>query len=824
LVRSDQDHVEGEAPVPGVPAMSAEVIDCPDCRGVGVRVEECVCRALGGRFDGAIGVGEVTDPLAGAWEGCQRCGGEGSLSRRCPACRGTGRVRAQVVLSVVNTDTAQVASTALVAGVLPAPVWRPGGRWIVDLAPQVAELARRVDAAVVLDDIGADALHITGDSGSDSDGFGGGGFALVTDEPMFSARWHITLPEPYFPDLPPAELAELTAQAIVGYAAGRQRWRVWRATSRPTPPPPDPDHVLRRLCRLATDLLVDLTVEVRATDLAATDLEAAPAEAVRWRWNVRFDLPDVPVGDLLPYPTHRHLTTALAAADVHHMLTELSDRHLDAPAHRPDPYHTARGPAADPVVDPGLRADPAADPGLAADLEARLVGLAASSGAAIASWRNHAWHPTALKPAGQRDRLWLASTGQVVTDTHTVLRRVNQPPRPGWAAGLIPETRCPTCRTGTPWRRCGCRALTGVPDPDCPACSGAGVYAVPGRCPGCGGVGALRHETLVTLTDGTRVHHTLWTPTLWTPTLHPGEQPSEQPSEQPVVEGVDGGGTPIVRLPDRYDISYLAQRAGLDPDRLTDDGFTAACYGWTHSGIGASQLDGRIHADRPDHAAAGYVTTAAIGRAAARILLHTTPPPAHTLDRLVAVVLALGLHLDLSTHIWRPPGAAFTDRIPQWAITLLPPDTPTSQRAGESAGESAATSGRARTFWYRTLTQATAEANQRLISLLQDTTPTDPTAVLAVPQQATPLHVDLRHPEPLLRRVVDHYTGWRGETLTARFTPNRCQLLLEASTSNTSDTDLLTPDRDTVLGELAAGPTFADAVAHLPLDGPSAAP
>src|SRR4051812_18354421 len=108
---------------------------------------------------------------------------------------------------------------------------------------------------------------------------------------------------------------------------------------------------------------------------------------------------------------------------------------------------------------------------------------------------------------------------------------------------------------------------------------------------------------LVTLTDGTRVHHTLWTPTLL-------------PGERPVVEGVDGGGTPILRLPDRSDISYLAQRASLDPDRLTDDGFIAACYGWTHSGIGASQLDGRIHTDRPEDAAAGYVTTAAVGRPA----------------------------------------------------------------------------------------------------------------------------------------------------------------------------------------------------------------
>jgi hypothetical protein len=447
-------------------------------------------------------------------------------------------------------------------------------------------------------------------------------------------------------------------------------------------------------------------------------------------------------------------------------------------------------------------------------LESRLVRLAAATGAAIATWRNHAWHPSALTPAGQRDRLWLAGTGQVVTHTHTVLQRVNEPPRPDWAAGLVPDTVCPTCRTGTPWRRCGCRALTGVPDPDCPSCAGAGVYAVPGCCPGCGGVGALRHETLVTFTDGVRVHHTLWTPTL-------------RPGERPEVVGVDGGGTPILRLPDRYRIGHLAAQAGLDPDRLADDNTAAACHGWTVSGIGEPQLDGRIHTDHPDQAAAGYVTVAAIGRPAARILLHTTPSPAHPLDRLVAAVLALGLHLELSTRTWRPPGAAFTDRIPQWAITLLPPDTPTRRLpAGDvPGGEALAGAGRrAGTFWYRTLAQATAEASRRLITLAQDTATADPTAALPVPQQATPLHVDLPHPAALLRRVADHYTGWQGETLTARFTPRRCHLLLEASTTNTSDTDLLTHDRSTMLGELAAGPTLADAVAQLSLNGPSATP
>jgi hypothetical protein len=138
-------------------------------------------------------------------------------------------------------------------------------------------------------------------------------------------------------------------------------------------------------------------------------------------------------------------------------------------------------------------------------------------------------------------------------------------------------------------------------------------------------------------------------------------------------------------------------------------------------------------------------------------------------------------------------------------------------------GEALAGAGRrAGTFWYRTLAQATAEASRRLITLAQDTATADPTAALPVPQQATPLRVDLPHPAALLRRVADHYTGWQGESLTARFTPRRCHLLLEASTTNTSDTDLLTRDRSTMLGELAAGPTLA--VAQLPLNGPSATP
>lgn len=747
----------------------APLIDCPSCTGMGFLISDCSCRLGGDQF-------EVDDQLVGApdgrraaWSGCEVCGGQGSITEPCRVCRQSGKVRAQVVFTVVNTDTGQVASTALTGQLLPSlPCREPSGLWTVDLVPVVADLAARVDAAILYTELGEPALRRTTS----------GRYELLAPDSLYEPpRWTLPMPHPYFPDLPPGQLSSLADQAIAEYG-GTERWRIWRGTATAPTAHDDPDQVLARLTSLADALCVDLIVEVRSAEPTPDALE------IRQYWNVRLQLPDAAVPPDVPQSNSNHgnLAVVLAATRLEDLLDDLANSDPTAPAYwiRTDTESAVRSPC----------------PGQVADLQARLVHLAADSpdAGAIATWRNRTWHLARLVPVDTREELSELATGQISTYTTKVVDRDRPLPAPDWVTGPIEQTPCPTCRTGTAWIPCACR-YDGI-DPACPRCRGAGTYAAD-VCPGCGGTRAVRHGLVVTITDGTQVQHTTWT--------------ADGAIDTALSDRVSGGGTPTALLPSRYRISHLAQQFGTDRDHLVDSCHAAAFTGWCVSPIGDPDiLEGRVPVTSLAEAAGRYLAMAGIGRSGGRLILRTGHTAAYSTENLVAIILALGFHADINTRTWLPPGAgSFTQRVRLWSSSVLPSDSDLTDNCPLMA-----------TDWHHTLAQATTTGSRDLTGLWRLLTPDDPTALLAVPQHPIPLRVELPDPAGYLRRVALHYAGWRGEAVTARFTPTDCHLLLETSIANTSDTDMLHRQQSTLLGVLASAPTLAEAVTKLPLNRP----
>lgn len=94
----------------------APVIACPECQGLTFVLRTCRCRDGDGGplidFDRVVR--SAAGPEAPPWPDCQLCHGDGTVSGKCYGCDGRGRRRAQLVLTVANRETGQVASVNLV--------------------------------------------------------------------------------------------------------------------------------------------------------------------------------------------------------------------------------------------------------------------------------------------------------------------------------------------------------------------------------------------------------------------------------------------------------------------------------------------------------------------------------------------------------------------------------------------------------------------------------------------------------------------------------------------------------------------------------------
>ncbi|WP_327038640.1 hypothetical protein [Micromonospora maris] len=268
---------------------SAPVVDCTSCAGAGVVTEPCRCGDGGDRLlvDGRDEVGQ-------AYQDCLLCGGGGRLTIDCEGCRGNGRRRAQVVLTVADLDTGAVASANVVPGsVEPTPAAQGG--WCLDLTALIGEQAVRAGLAA----------------------------AVVLTVPL--RRWR--------PGWSAARRRAMEAEAIA--RQGYRPW--WLLLGRSAAPPAEqPEERLSRLCAMADVLRLDLVIEGRRQSYG------------RPTWHVRFDLP----GAEVPAQTPAHwpdLPTAVAATSDDDALFGLTERGMGAPAYTIDPHHGVR--AARPVVD-----------------------------------------------------------------------------------------------------------------------------------------------------------------------------------------------------------------------------------------------------------------------------------------------------------------------------------------------------------------------------------------------------------------------------------------------------------------------------------------
>lgn len=77
---------------------------------------------------------EWGDAAGEAYRDCRICAGAGTVAQGCVDCGQRGVRRAQLVLTVANLDTGQVASGNVVPGSV-APTRSAGGGWCLALAP-----------------------------------------------------------------------------------------------------------------------------------------------------------------------------------------------------------------------------------------------------------------------------------------------------------------------------------------------------------------------------------------------------------------------------------------------------------------------------------------------------------------------------------------------------------------------------------------------------------------------------------------------------------------------------------------------------------------
>ncbi|MGH3717020.1 MAG: hypothetical protein ACRDT4_26705, partial [Micromonosporaceae bacterium] len=337
---------------------------------------------------------------------------------------------------MANLDTGAVAS-AEVAPDTAEPVLRSWGEATIDLTPTVRDLAARVGATCVYDRF---------DSRRPLDEF----------EVRIGKEWDPSWPAASREGVIAAGLAR---QSTLG------RWRIFVASSADPPQRVDPDRRLAELCAAAWALCLDLVVECR-------EIRPAPGRLrLGWSWDVRLQAPGAAVPSRLSLVAvaGRDLASTLCRSDLRLLLAECVTSPVAAPARWIRP-------GSDP---------PAAASAVVAGSARRLQDAIADCGSdgpgAIAAWRNEEWHISRVEAVGEVEVLSQHSTGQVGVQRVAQYRAAQSPPVPDWDGGPIPEQPCPRCAAGNGWEPCVCRIGTGdlidlgPPDPDCQACSGAGM-------------------------------------------------------------------------------------------------------------------------------------------------------------------------------------------------------------------------------------------------------------------------------------------------------------------------------------------------------------
>lgn len=485
------------------------VVLCPTCQGLAVVTSPCRCRSGGGEFlvESRQSVRESqSDPPA--WPDCEVCAGTGTVVGDCYDCGKRGRIRAQVVLTVANRDTGQVASTNVVPGaVQPGPA--PAGRWLLPLGSVVAELAARTGVAPA-------TLHTPDDPDR------------LVDLDLLATY----LPAEWAPDLPSDRRRSIEARLLAG--SWRTPWRVFLGHST-APPPPDHARLLGRLCALADRLCLDLVVEARS------------GPGARLTWSIRFELPGAPV-PTAPYRYAHDLLTAIARTTAQDAAYDLDRYSLRAPAHyllpadRPDQRTIDLRTIDRRTIDlrtTGRRTNDPLDVDRQFDndqldvdrLERRIIRDCGGTAGGQAIWRSGRWWHTTLRSDTATERLTELETGQVLRQLVPGYRRGWEPPPPPYLGEPIPRSTC---------QRCGGR--------------GVGGHNLP--CDGCAGVGGIHHGVVLTVTDlRARAVHRNWR--------------HDEHADGPYAPAVGYGGGPV-RLPDRYRIDRLAEVLRVRPEESID--------------------------------------------------------------------------------------------------------------------------------------------------------------------------------------------------------------------------------------------------------------
>ncbi|MEO3746717.1 hypothetical protein [Plantactinospora sp. B5E13] len=703
------------------------------------------------------------------YHNCLECDGVGTVGRPCHDCRQTGRRRAQLVLTVANLDTGAVASANVVPGVVePArgPEDDPG--WYLPVAPLLRDLAARVGAT----------------SWTDVNGSGS------PDGPL------VMLPKQWRPDLPASDRKVLEADAIA--RRSNDPWRLYLGRTA-SEPPRDPAAELARLCRLADLLCLDLVIEARRVEarrvearrveagtVGARRVDGRPVDAGRIRtvddltWHLRYEVAGGPV----PTEARCHaddLTAAITGTSDLDACYGLEERGRTAPAH-----HLASGyrPPAEP---PDIDLD---------QLERRIiadcvdVSTGTPTAGAQAIWRDGRWWHTSLQVADTTEILSESPTGQIHQRSRIIVERGWQPPAPSWQGRPVPYVECPDCDPTSRLRRCHCLLGTGVAEPDCPRCAGAGRAPSPFRCDTCGGSRRLYRDVSIILTDlSSRVVHLNWRvdEAGW---LASGLTLQLDDSKRPVGEhawqlgdrvlaphvATHPGGKPLHQLPAQFRLGKRAGDFGVRPDDLTElDGGGDLDHSLRHGTVTLHRAG--------DDPLTEYVSNAARGRPAARLFVLARRPDVPPLAHLIR--LALGLRLAATVTIVDHVRNAGDLRLIQgerWDVSIGPPsgvitpaDPPTRS----------------------TPEAATAFCLDYLELVIAGSVPDDPIEPIPVPQCPTPMIVD--DPVPLLRRLARHHAG---QPVAAHYTGDTCQLLLR--------------DRDGVR-PLATAATLAAAVGALGL-------
>ncbi|SCL34201.1 hypothetical protein GA0074692_3770 [Micromonospora pallida] len=656
---------------------------------------------------------------------CPECAGTG-----CPRCQWQGRRHAQLLLTVANRDTGEVASRRVMPADLdPRPA--PAGGWVAELTPWVRDLAATVAAA-------------------------------LDPDPLV-----VRLPPTWRPDLPAADRYALAADALAD--AARHPWRLWLGRSA-VPSPVDPDARLAQLCGLADLLLLDLVVAVRRDGDVA-------------HWTVRYDVPGSPVPDG-PVEGSPDLATALLRTDVPAALAGLADRGLTAPARLLGTGRLTAGGPGDPDLrpgDPDLRpGDPDLRPGgdvptvrrlppqtgpvhrierrVLAELveptggDPRGVGhVGVSSPAdtptcrssrrspdrgrpdrtdgpgAEAVWRDGGWWRTGLRYTvdGAPGRSALSVGGRPRPSLH----RVVEPPDPSRSREPVSGRPCPDCRSPELTRACRC-ASGGGPAGDCGRCGGTGRRRSALRCATCGGTRRLCRTVLVTLTDlRHRVVHLTW---------HAGAP------EVACAVASASGGRPVVQLPERYRLGAWARVFGVRPEDLAEaDGGHA---------IPRELRDGYVTLPWPGADPVGeYVREVGRGLPAGRLVVSAVRPDVPPLVELIrlGVGLDLALHVSLldlrkhAGHPLRPDGRYWSVEVRHRDAPVHPADLPTRP----------------------SLAAALDECLTHLADDLAGLLSADPGVPLPVP--CSPARESVADPVPVLLRLAAEYGG---RAVTLRFT------------------------------------------------------